>query len=1346
MIKNKSIKKSSIYKGISLAFAGVFAASFIPVNVIETKADYQISGNVGSESIYVYNSVDRVKKGEKTCEIRAAYFGSDAQIPVGLDNYGGYLLDYDGTNTISAISSSVKVTYLTTGEDVKTNPNANFNTVSGADKATEVWGTFEAANAGEYKVTYSMNITLNDSTKKSFETSTIVYCSVASAYFEFDDNAEKVIPSVYDIKMQSELKNIVLPLPTVMGENEKAVDDIKFIASGDTTSLESSDKKYVDITVSGGNGKAKVIKSGNDFIIESKYFNSNDTENYSGEGNYVVKYSYYEGGQFIKSITKTFSVSNEYYTDYKLALSTNGSISSAVTGVASTLPTLIGKTDSKSTPSSENVNIHYTVKAYRKVNGSYSDCSDDHAGAIEDGKFTPWEDGNYKIVYEAEDFYGNKAVKDDIFIDGVKDTQKPEVVIYDASNKANYIDGDFSKGIKEYIDASTALKSVSAEGNIIVYAVGATDNVSDGLKYTRIVKRSATEIEIKDYASYNLIFDFNAESFLSDNYYVKSKLSSEQIEEFNEEAKLTEWLKANKFLIVTNDKTKTVEDGYAYINATAENLKLSGASSGREYKIIYYAEDAAGNSSTQLSPELVIRNDHYQDTAKPEITFVTNLKNSYRKNSVISFESPTASDDDTRMDVVVEYKYDVEDSWRTFEDDKYEIDLSEIQTLIDQGKNPTSVTISVHATDDYGNVGEWSKKIGIVDVNDTSAPVIVSEKYITENTTKLPQNSEIILPTIQVKDDNVNYINSEVYVTRVDEDNKNAVDIAVYGKSEERNTLLGTYTLNAGKVVASYPGKYQVKVVFTDAGNNQITTFYSYEVEGDVIVEDPVITGISTTLGDSGVGEVGEAIDLGTPSIDFVINNDTHAAFGIKDDDSKAANSYIVKVVNDAPSSYKFNENEENTFTAYDTGVYKLQYFVKFSVFNTAKFKINAAGTAVVEKDTDASVYPLENGDFVIAGKNGDTTTVKYAVKNESTGKYVVYNLSEKFESDSIGIKVKSTKYYLTLGDTAELVAPNGGLATFGLVSDKFSVNGAEVVSSGEFDLKDYTAYNLQSQQLTIEVKDTKAPVMLGNYDYPATANVGDTITIHKPEAQDASSKGIDLEKSYVLVSIKGGSTSYSKTYKLNNWASETDFDAVSGNIKYKVTDNGTCTIKYYIYDYAGNLNSDCEHEIAVGDCVSPKVTIAENFVKESYSLGEISERNPLVLDFSKLSFSDDNTSVEKLKETLKIVVKNTSTDTEVTNTGDAESNIYRYVPTEVGTYEISVSVKDEAGWTTTKTATFEIKADSKEGTEVHEVVGVVLIVVAVAILAGVVTYFVVSAVKNNKKKGKSKKAEKSSK
>lgn len=1324
MVKKNSIKKTSIYKGLSLAFAGVFAASLIPINVIETKADYMMNGAVGSEAIYVQNTVNKANKGGRY-EIRAAYFGSDAQIPVGLSDYAGYLISYDGTNTIEAIESKVEVTYVSTGEKVATTKKED-SVIKAAAKNEAVWGTFEVASAGEYKVTYSMDVTVSGE-KKTFETSTIVYSEVSSAYFEFDDNSEKVIPSVYDVKMQSTLKNISLPLPKVFGKNEKEIEGVTFIANGDTTGVTD---KYVDISISGGSEtkNAVVDVDNGNFYIDAKYLNPEDAS-FAGEGNYTVKYAYYEGGQFIKSITKTFSVSKEYYKDYKLALSQNGSLSTAITGVEATLPTLIGKTDSKTTPANENVNIHYTVKAYRQSGSSYSE---EKAESIKDGKFTPWADGNYKIVYTANDFYGNTKELA-FFIDSVKDTQKPVVKIYDASEKANYVDGDYAKGIKEYKDASVALKSKTGEKNIIVYAVGATDNVSSGIKHTRTIKASARTIEIKEYADYNLIFDFDETSFLATNKYIDSRLSTE------EKANFKNWLKENKFLIVTNDKTKTVEEGYAYIDATTtSDLMLKGDSSGRTYTIVYSAEDAAGNASTQLSYSMSVMSGEFEDTVAPEVTFVSNLKNSYRTNSTISFEAPSASDDaDTRMNVVTEYKYNTESAWRAFEDKKYTIDLSEVEELIAAGTTPTSLTIRAYAVDDYGNRGEWSKDIAIVDVKDTDVPVILNEEYGTSNDSVIKQNTEIVLPTITVKDNNVNYLNAEVYVNRVDGDKTTA--ISVYGKSESRKN--GLYVLKAGKVIASYPGKYQVKVVFTDAGNNQITTFYNYEVEGNVIVENPVIEGIGTGLK---TGEVGEAIELSTPVIKYSINNDKHAVFGVKNDDSNSAFDFDIKVVGNSSSAYKFNENEENTFTAYENGNFNLQYSVRFSIFNKNLFEINSDNTAVVEKSTSNAVYPLANGDFMIVGE----TTVKYA-KNVKD-KYLVYDLSSNFEHDDRGTKVSGTKYYLNLNDEAILMAPNGQKANFAVDADSntITINTTDVVvSPSELAMDDYIAYNL-TEMFTLTVKDTKAPVMLTEYNYPTTANVNDVIQIQKVEAQDASAKGIDLAKSYVIVSIKGGNTSYSKQYYLNKWTEESDYDAATGNIKYKVTNDGNCTITYYIYDHAGNVNSEKSYTIKVGDCEYPKIDVAKNFVKDKYAFNEINESNPLVLDFSKLTFSDNKTGEAALKETVKVVLKNTTTGKEVENKGDAAANIYRFVPTEAGTYEISISVTDEAGWTTTNTSTtFEISEKAEKGTEVFEVVGKVLIVVAVAILTAVVTYFVVSAVKRNKKaKGKAKKADKAEK
>lgn len=1346
MIKDKSNDKSNLCKGASLAFAGILALSFFPLNVIEVKADYLISGEIGSEAIYISNANQKWNK-ESVYEIRAAYFGSDKKIPIGLSDYSGYLgINYDSATTVESIESSVTVTYKTSGQNIKVSKldDSVIKNVSSNPTSTK-YGTVTLDNAGQYTINYSITLNLSDDTVKNFSTDYIVTSEITSAYFEFIENDSNIIPSVYDVSYQKAkggLKNLNLTLPKVFGENEKELPNVVFIANGDTSSIQTSD--YVDITISkGSKGTAVIEGQGRNFFIDSKYFNP-DSDEFVGFGNYILKYSYYSNGQFITSVTKEFTVSEQYYEDYDYTIKTSSSLTSAITGVETTLPKITGQTSTSSKPSGETVNVSYKVIAYRLVNGSYSETKD---GSIVDGKFTPWADGSYKIVYNAEDFYGNPK-STYFFIDGVKDSQKPVAQMYDASNVNNYVGQNINNKIDSYIDASNDLKSKTSVKNIIIFAVGATDNVSkvEDMKLTRVVKSSAKSITIDDYADYNLIFDYDFTSLITNNKYLENKLTAAGVEISNEESVLA-WLKGNKFLIVTTDKTKTVEQGYAYLNINlTSGLMLNGSESGIPYTVLYYAQDKAGNESAQLSYQITVVSEEILDSVGPEITFPTNLKNSYRANSIITFDAPSASDDnDTRMEIITEYAYDGYDNWIQFEDDNYKIDLSEIEDAIYSDNKPTKLTIRVTAYDDYGNKGEWTKDISIADVQDTSAPIIMTESYETSNDSFIKQNSEIILPTITIADDYVEYLNAEVYVSRI----KDGVEtpISVKGKVEEKNVLNGKYILKAGKIVASYPGEYQVKVIITDAGNNQITSFYNYYVEDDNIIEDPVITGLASTIGNEGKAEVGEAIDLATPSVDYVIDEDRFGIFGVLDDDSKASFDYSVKVINDAPSSYKFNENEEKTFTAYEPGIYKLQYFVNVTIFDKNQFEINSDNTAVVEKGTSNKVVSVDENSFVILSDS----TFKYALKSETD--YKIYDLTSKFTFDSNMkawyIQKDSVNYYVNVDEGFKLIARNGQQIEFSLNNDAGSNltigdTSYSISSSATLDLNVIVSYNLPSDVFTLTVSDTKAPEILVDYDYPSTADKNDIVSIKKVEAEELSVKGIDSEKSYVLISYKGGETSYSTQYYLSTWTTDSDYNPSTGNIDYKLTRDGNYTISYFVYDYYGNVNSEKSYTIHVGDCERPTIKIANGFIEEKFKLGET-----LTLDLSKLTFTDDvTTDSNKLLETLEVKVYNTATSSEeLKNIANESEHRYSYKLDTAGTYKIEISVTDEAGWTKTETIQFEVSTDSEEGTEVYEVVGTVLIVVSVLVLAGVITYFVVSKIKKDKKtKSKGEKKDKNNK
>ena len=1360
MIKNRTIKNKHLYKGVTLAFAGILASSFLPVNLIQVKADYLLGG-IGSEAIFVENAQSVANKGS-TYEIRAAYFGSDEQIPVGLGDYADYDYigrNYDDVNTIEAITSSVTVTYASSGQQVavKANEPATIISQLSSDASTAVYGTVELKNAGEYVVTYNFDVTVNGE-EKSFSTDYIVYSEITTAYFEFDENDTNIVPSVYDVSMQKDgLKDIVLPIPTLFDRNEEEVEDVKYVLNNEAVPQEGD---VVKISVSGGKKAVVVEQSEGKYYIDSKYFTP-DAAEFAGFGNYSISFDYYVGGQFITSITKAFTVAENYYEDYQLKLVQNSSLSSAITNVGVTLPTISGQTSEDSSPANESVAISYTVQAYRR--DSNNEFTETKENSIVDGVFTPWANGSYRITYTATDFYGNTQTLE-FRIDGVKDSQAPKVYMYDASIDLQNDEVSNSDSEEEvaYPDASSALKSKTSVNNVVIFAIAATDNVSalENLSMKRVIKSSSREITINDYNDKNLIFDYEWDTFLANNEYIRQKLEDAMIETSSQQA-VEAWLLEHNFLFVSNNVEDKDKEGYAYLDVTVSGgSMLPGSSTGTSYTVLYSAEDEAGNESTVLSYDIsIVSGDAFNDDVAPEISFATNLKNSYRANSIITFDAPTASDDnDTRMDITTEYFFTGGEKGENYtpiviEDDEYKIDLSQINQAIYEDDVPNKVTILVTTKDDYGNKGEWRKEIAIADVQDSQAPTIIMESYGTDNSAPIKQMSDIILPTIVLHDDNVQYLNAEVYVNRVEkvEDEEGKVTkvetpITVFGKNETRSG--NRYTLTAGKVTASYVGDYQVKVVITDAGNNQITTFYNYQVVGSGTVGDPTI--LPGLIDESGDKEAGEAIDLGTPTISYQLTGDQYDIFGVSDDSSNSATDYNINVVGDSPSTYRFNENEENTFTPYEPGVYRLQYSVNVSVFDTDVFVKNADGTAVVEKENaNNQVKPLANGDFVIVSTT--EKVVKYAIKDET--QYLVYDLSSKLSGfeNIFGqyIEKDSVKYYLTIDGELKFIAKNGQQLQFSLTSesaDNLSIDGtAETLASSTTLASDaYTAYyNKPSKIYKLTVVDSTAPEILTEYKYPETAAKDEWVQIQKVEAKDNSAKGINLEKSYVIIQYKGGETSFSTQYYLNRWTEADGYNAETGNIDYQLTRDGNYTITYYVYDHHNNVNSDVTHTIKVGDTKSPEIKTDDDFVAKKQELG-----STLTLDLSKVHISDEETDEAKLWETLEIEVINTASGSEpLKNIADASENRYSFKLDEAGTYKIEISVTDDAGWTTTHTVEFEVSTEADGGVEIYEIIGIILIVVAVLVVAGVVAFFVINKVKKNKKaKGKAAKKDKNDK
>lgn len=1346
MFQKEKNKTSKLFKGSAAVLATAISLSFFPVGIGSLKADY-VGGGIGSEAIIIEN-INQKAKTTGEYEIRAAYFGSESKIPVGLQEesegvnpYASYFVNYDDdVSPITNISSSVKVTYANSNAELTIDRNSNADIISGLNPPNTpkdaVYGTVVFTEVGEYIVEYNIDITV-DGEVKHFSTEYSVYSELSDAYFDFAENDANIIPSIYDIalvkaKNNGAVKDLKLPLPKVFNEKDEE-QDVVFLAQNPTSDEQTGGKAYVVVSVSGS--KPVVVESTNDeFFIPSRYFDSTN-DAYAGTGNFVIKYSYFTpAGQFVSSFTQTYRVEESYYEDYELNLSLSTSQINAVTGVAVELPKLQASTGDNTTPSGETVSVSYTIKALRKDStGSYAETRD---GSIVDGKFTPWADGDYLIEYVATDFYGNTKTYKDLYIDGVKDTQAPIVIAYDAGDKENFnTDGS----VKEYIDASTYLKSKTQTNNIVVYAVGATDNVStvDEMELIRTISSSSKTIEIgNQYAKYNIIFDFDVTK-LADNKTLLALLNSDAVDTDSEEA-VKEWLKSHNYLIATVDESKTIEDGYAYLNVKETNeLILNGSNSGISYTVRYKAKDGAGNNATALAYTMTVTNDpSFADSEAPSITFPTSLKNSYRTDAIITFDKPTASDDnDTRMQVKVEYVYTGAEGHEykpIVLDDDYKIDLSEIFSSTYEQYRPVKVTIRVTAEDDYKNVDEWTKEIEIADVVDNTAPTIFAESY-SSNPTIIEQNSEVLLPTITYTDDNVKYMNTQVYVNSITYKTDSTSDdtsvrvetpVAVTGKKELQKSG-GIYRVFAGKFVAAYEGLYEVKVVATDAGGNQITTFYYYEAQGTTYVSEPKIQA-PNVIGDSGKIELGTEIEFETPTVSYSLA-DNQGIIGVSDDDSKSATDYDIVVTNDSSTAYEF---DGDVFTAKAVGSFTFEYNVRVTIFDKDVFE-NQNG-ALIYKTNGGKAYQLSNQDIVVLtsdallyGVNDQTNITLFKLNNDS-------NISVANGVASATISGKTYKALIT-NETIEFLAGDGSKVDLTYAEGAFKLGGTSL-SVGEsvstVGSEKIKTYNLVSDPIRATVQDTTAPTM-PSYDYPSIANLNEMISIGKIKARDSA--GIDKDKSYVLISYRGGSSSRSTTIYMKDWNQNSGYNSETGDIDYKLDSNGNYTITYYIYDIHGNLNDDCTYSIAVGDCESPKIELPESFVEEKYELG-----STLTLDYDKIreAISDNISEKETLLDTLKIKLINTSTNKEVENTEDADSNRYSYVLDEAGTYSLEITVTDEAGWETTNdTIQFEVSTEAGEGMNVYEIIGIVLIVLACLTLAGVILYFVINKVKKDKKR-----------
>lgn len=809
--------------------------------------------------------------------------------------------------------------------------------------------------------------------------------------------------------------------------------------------------------------------------------------------------------------------------------------------------------------------------------------------------------------------------------------------------------------------------------------------------------------------------------------------------------------------------TAMIAAGYAYVPyESGSSNNTYEFRDGTEYTFRYVVDDNYSERTERTSTYSVTVTSEEDQTA-PTITFSSNLRSTYQRNETIEFDVATASDaSDSRLEVVTAWRYLNGDNqpvaseqttqtlkyvlsgsynssatgkWYVDVDgqnmmtsegwyfdstlDSYSIDLRDKPTSTNPSENAEKIEILCYAIDDSGNIGFFQRIINIADTTDSDMPEVIKIANAPESR-NYTADEEIVLPTITYSDSRVDYMSADVVVYRITRDDDNNIvsrDVAQsLNMSTKPDTVSQTFTVNAGILNATVDGEYQVIVTVKDAGDHTVSTYFTYNVTGGTVVEEPTISNITSETIELIPGEE-HTLDIPTLSI---TDSTTYGYIGIsEEDDSYSSTWYAPTILSENGNNNGKYTLNNNTFIGQTVGTYKLQYEVYLLQYNKTDMTTLGEGNNPVENN---KLYLDENGNLKIS--NG--TTDYFIIKVEDTDP----------EAEQAYKLMLSTTLDGITGSTAEIS----------------TISGLENMVE---------LYVLYSNVQTISVQDVVLTVSVDDERYAQTQyptidpdNIQE-IEIVRPDFQVKGQGEVDYENSYVQITrTTGSSTTTLAQITLAEWEEHFANDQTNANfsltnvgdsidnngtIKLLLKDNGTYTIRYSVQavDYLDQKVGDpktLEYSITNGDVTAPEITLEDDFISSTYNLGDT-----LRINMAGMTVTDNITKDEALlKSTITIELENTDTDEtwDLENEGNAEAGEYIFTHTlkSAGDYTMTITITDEAGNKATRTVSFTVSTESSDPVNVTEVLGGVLIAVSVVALAGVVIYFIVSKVKLDKK------------
>ncbi len=808
--------------------------------------------------------------------------------------------------------------------------------------ATDGTEFIQTGKSDTYYITYSA--VKNDITTATRDITIDITAQDAS--FEFDSNSAQIMPTVVQAGDE-----IVFPMPKIaLGDEEDSY----------------VENPNIQISLEGPNNEGEVgDRTLTDKVIGDKTYKAYTVAN-TDAGTFTVTYQYTNNGTDIFQ-KYTFSVVSQR-PEVTLAYSgwTNPtSIENLVLSVGqeATLPTPTVINTAQNNAAVENVYTQITI---------VNQTTNETFGPITDFKFTPTQDGDYRITYLTTDFTGQtytftiyknnvKKTGDSITVKVVEDYSS--LVTTDAETDDITIDesmSDIDKVANADYGVPSTVYLVGDEVTVNFPAIYATAGWGDynNLKLTRqIYKRNSFQQTLEN-----------------------QRISSDS------------------------------EETYKAYQTAPYKFTSEG-----EYSIRYIANyvDENGNDISGTTRQLSFSFTVKKVDAQPEIdlTLTTpNITKSARKGSTITFSAPTVSDVEStsnevadanvKIDVTYNFTYNTDQTSDNYTatlnaDNLYEIVL-ECPEGFEYWDSVSALNITFDATDDFNTeFTPITKTVSIVDFSsDNVAPTLTAFTDAVSD-----DNTVINLPTVTFEDSQTD-ISLVAYILK----NNKVMDVINANTGRSATISGATYT-------PTEEGTYTVTFIATDQNNNISTISINYTADFN--------NGYSVTIDSISAQEYGTVIDL----LDRIHVTDHGEAVDL-------ATLNVVVVQDEITQGYLTSSVGNNTLVIQVMGDYTFPSNDRLDgEIVTLEGDITVRAWA---KDANGVCDITQNGSSEITFSSSDSTNPTFTIEDESlNGKNYAYtddteqNRIELPWFDSVrdtgsGINFDSMKIELSYQDDSE--------------------------------------------------------------------------------------------------------------------------------------------------------------------------------------------------------------------------------------------------------------------------------------------------------------------------------------